>query len=231
MANSALIHVRPGQVPIIVLGSAQRNLWTDSTLPVRVRSSGGGAVLSGPWLLRSAVVLPRSHVLGQHGPAAAARWYGEIHCRWLRAQGIGAAELYSGSSVDHWACFAGRIAGELMVGDRKIAGIAQAWRGQTILLSAGTLIAPAPWALLCDAVRRPSHAAALAALTVDAQEYLRRPVDARAWADDLREFLRLAVAKGGESPDWRAPAAEPDPRVPAAAPQLASSHCIAASAD
>lgn len=208
MADPALIHVRPGRVAIVVLGSAQRELWTDSTLPVRVRSSGGGAVLSGPWLLRAAVVLPRSHALVQHGPAAAARWYGEIHCRWLHAQGIGAAALYRGATVDHWACFAGRVAGEVVVGDRKIVGIAQAWRGQTILLSAGTLIAPPPWALLCDSLRRaPDAAAALAVLTINAQEYLRRPVDARVWAEDLLVFLRLAVTQGGEWPGWRAQAA------------------------
>lgn len=179
----------------MVLGSAQRELPTGSTLPVRVRSSGGGAVLSGPWLLRSAVVLPRSHAMAQHGPAAAARWYGEIHCRWLRAQGIGAAALHQGATVDHWACFAGRTAGEVMIGDRKIVGIAQAWNPQTVLLSAGTLIGPTPWALLCDSLGRPRDAAAvLAALTIDAQAYLRRPVDGRVWANELLSYLRLAAA-------------------------------------
>jgi lipoate-protein ligase A len=212
-----------------LLGSAQRALWMHSTLPVRVRSSGGGAVLSGPWLLRAAVVLPRSHVLVQHGPAAAARWYGEIHCRWLRGQGIGAAALYRGATIDHWACFAGRTAGEIVVGDRKIVGIAQAWRGQEVLLSAGTLIGPAPWTLLCDALRRPlDAAAALAALTVNAQEYLRRPVDARVWADELLDCLRLAVAQGGESPCSRAHATSPDSSpMWAGAPELAPGHCVA----
>jgi lipoate-protein ligase A len=213
VAEPARIHVRPGRATIIVLGSSQRELWTDSGLPVRVRHSGGGAVLSGPWLLRAAVLLPRSHALVQHGPAAAARWYGEIHCRWLRAQGIGAAALYRGATIDHWACFPGRSAGEIVVGERKIVGIAQAWRGQTVLLSAGTLIAPAPWALLCEALRRaPDAAATLAALTINAQEHLRRPVDPRAWADDLSFCLRLALAPGAAAP------------VPS--PSLAPSHCI-----
>lgn len=183
----------------MVLGSAQRGLPTGSTLPARVRFSGGGAVLSGAWLLRSAVVLPRSHALVQHGPAAAARWYGEIHCRWLHAQGIGAAELYRGATLDHWACFAGRTAGEVVVGERKIVGIAQAWRGQTVLLSAGTLTGPVPWVQLCDSLRRPRDAAAeLEELTIDAQEYLRRPIDVRVWADELLSVLRLAVTLGRE---------------------------------
>jgi lipoate-protein ligase A len=120
--------------------------------------------------------------------------------------------------MDHWACFAGRVAGEVVVGDRKMVGIAQAWRGQTILLSAGTLIAPAPWTLLCESLGRPcDDAGALAALTIDAQDCLRRPVDARAWADALREFLRLAVAQGGEPPGLRAHATQPDSPLSAAA--------------
>lgn len=199
MADPATIHVRAGRLAIVVLGSAQRELPAQATLPVRVRSSGGGAVLSGPWLLRAAVVLPRSHALVQHGPAAAARWYGGIHCRWLHAQGIGAAELYRGATLDHWACFAGRTAGEVVVGERKIVGIAQAWRGQTVLLSAGTLIGPVPWAQLCDSLRRPPDAAAaLAALTIDAQAYLRQPVDGRAWANELLSYLRLAVTEDAQ---------------------------------
>ena len=185
-----------------MLGHAQRELWTDRTLPVRVRSSGGGAVLSGPWLLRAAVVLPRVPCAGAarsgRRPRAGTAKFTAAGCS---AQGIGAAALYRGATMDHWACFAGRVAGEVVVGDRKMVGIAQAWRGQTVLLSAGTLIAPAPWPLLCDALRRPADAAvALAALTINAQEYLRRPVDARVWADDLLDFLRLAVTQGGESP-------------------------------
>jgi lipoate-protein ligase A len=196
----ARIHVRPGKAAIIVLGSSQRALWTDFTLPVRVRSSGGGAVLSGPWLLRAAVALPRTHSVVQHGPAAAARWYGEIHCRWLHANGIGAAALYQGATIDHWACFAGRAAGEIVVGERKIVGIAQAWRGHSVLLSAGTLIAPAPWALLCESLRRsPDAAFKLAALTTNAQDYLRQPVDSRAWAEALLSSLRLAMGQCEES--------------------------------
>lgn len=223
MADPALIHVRTGRATIVVLGSAQRELWTDSTLPMRVRTSGGGAVLSGPWLLRAAVMLPRSHLLVQHGPVAAARWFGEIHCRWLHARGIRAAALYRGNTVDHWACFAGRVGGEVIIGDRKIVGIAQAWRRETVLLSGGTLIAPAPWRLLCDALRHPPDGAAvLAARTTNAQEYLRGPVDARAWADSLLHALQFAMLQ--ELPRWRVTAKQPDAH--AGAPALASGHCI-----
>ncbi|HKB53797.1 MAG TPA: ligase [Ramlibacter sp.] len=190
------IHVRPGRSPIIVLGAAQRELRTDGSLPVRVRSSGGGAVLSGPWLLRASVVMPRSHPLARHGPAVAARWYGEIHCGWLQAQGITSAAVYRGPAVDHWACFAGRVAGEVVVGERKIVGIAQAWRTHTVLMSSGTLIAPVPWTFLCRSLgRQPEVASSLAADTIDAQDCLRQPVDVRAWADDLLRLLRAGVAR------------------------------------
>ncbi|HEY8708780.1 MAG TPA: ligase, partial [Burkholderiaceae bacterium] len=66
-----LVRVQPGRATVLVLGRAQRELPTDGSLPVRLRSSGGGAVLSGPWLLRAAVVLPRSHPLVQNGLVAA----------------------------------------------------------------------------------------------------------------------------------------------------------------
>ena len=188
------IHVRPGRAPIVVLGAAQRGLQTDGSLPVRVRASGGGAVLSGPWLLRSSLALPRSHPLAQHGPAAAGRWFGQLHRNWLQAQGLEGAALYRGPTVGHWACFAGLAAGEVVIGERKIVGIAQAWRVHAIVLSAGTLIAPVPWPLLCRSLGRPAESAtALAAATIDAQDCLQQPVDAGTWADALRRALRSSV--------------------------------------
>jgi lipoate-protein ligase A len=194
VAELPLIRVRPGRDPIIVLGRGQRGLWTESALPVHVRASGGGAVLVGPWLLRSTVVLPRTHAVAQHGPVAAARWYGDVHQRWLQAQGIVAAALYQGPTVEHWACFAGRVRGEVMLGHRKIVGIAQAWRKETVLLSAGTLLSPSPWPALCAALRRPpDQAVALAALTISAQDCLGHPIDSRDWADDLSGALRVAL--------------------------------------
>lgn len=220
MAELPLIRVRPGRVPIVVLGRGQCELWTESALPVRlrVRASGGGAVLVGPWLLRSTVVLPRTHAAAQHGPMGAARWYGDLHQRWLRAQGIGAAALYEGPTVEHWACFAGRVRGEVMLGHRKIVGIAQAWRKETVLLSAGTLLSPSPWSLLCATLRRtPDEVVSLAALTISVQDCLGHTVDSSDWADDLSSALRLALGQGVPSADRRACTVAPAPTLSHAA--------------
>lgn len=205
MAELPLIRVRPGRDPIVVLGRGQRELWTKCALPVHMRASGGGAVLVGPWLLRSMVVLPRAHAVAQHGPVGAARWYGDLHQRWLRAQGIVAAAVYEGPTVEHWACFAGRVRGEVVLGHRKIVGIAQAWRKETVLLSAGTLLSPSPWALLCATLRRaPDEIASLAALTISAQDCVGHPIDSSDWADNLSSALRLGLEQGGSSADRHA---------------------------
>lgn len=177
-----------------MLGRAQRKLPTDPVLPVRLRASGGGAVLTGPWLLRAAVLLPTSHALASRGPAAAARWFGDVHLRWLQAQGEGGAALHTGATVAHWACFAGRGPGEVVIGQRKIVGIAQAWRRRAILLSSGTLLSPPPWPLLCAALRRPREDAdLLAAVTVSAADCLGREADTATWADALRDALERAL--------------------------------------
>jgi lipoate-protein ligase A len=179
---------------VLVLGRAQRELPTDGNLPVRLRSSGGGAVLSGPWLLRAVVVLPRSHPLAQDGPVAAARWIGDVHRGWLREQGIAHAALHAGPTVGHWACFAGRGPGEVLIGDRKIVGIAQTWKRRHVLLSAATLLTPPPWNLLCQAMRQPAdEAAVLAARTVSAQDCVQRPIDPQSWTRSLLKALRFAV--------------------------------------
>lgn len=132
----------------VVLGAAQRELWCESALPVHVRASGGGAVLSGPWLLRAAVQLPSDHALVQRGPAAAASQFGDVHRRWLQAQGIDAAALYAGRSIPHWASFGARAPGEVVVGERKLVGIALAWTPDSVLLSSRMLLARLPWSLL-----------------------------------------------------------------------------------
>lgn len=189
-----------------MLGRAQRGVATSPVLPVRQRSGGGGAVLAGPWLLRTAVLLPPAHALVGRGPAAAARWFGNVHRQWLQAQGIVAATLYDGPTVDHWACFAGRGPGEVVVEGRKMVGIAQTWRRRAVLLVAGTLVSPPPWPLLCAALRRPHvEVDMLDAVTVSAGDCLGHEVNAGTWADALRDGLQRALAQADASANWRGP--------------------------
>jgi lipoate-protein ligase A len=195
VVRAPLALARPGIHAAVVLGRSQYALPTDAVLPVRRRASGGGAVLSGPWLLRSAVLLPAGHAVLGGGLVASARWFGALHLDWLRSQGIGNAELHEGPTVGHWACFAGRGPGEVLVGGRKIVGIAQVWHRRMVRLYAGTLLAPPPWPLLCVALRQPpEEAEALALATTSAFECLGHEVDGSAWADTLRDVLTRAVA-------------------------------------
>lgn len=185
--------VGAGTRATIVLGRAQHGLQVRPLLPVRRRASGGGAMLDGPWLLRALVRLPREHALAQHGPAPLARWLGELHRQWLLTRGI-AARMHSGASPDHWACFAGRGPGELLVDDRKLVGIAQTWRRSSVSIGAATLLHPAPWLLLCDAFGQPETAARLAAATISLRECADAFVDTQDCQWSLREVLLDGLA-------------------------------------
>lgn len=180
----------PGGRPAVVLGRSQHLLRVHTALPVRRRASGGGAVLAGPWLLPAAVRLPRDHPLLRSGPAALARWFGELHLQWLHAAGVTEARMHAGPAREHWACFGGCNVGEVTVDGRKLVGIAQAWRRSGVLVVAGTLLRPPPWAVLCEALGRPaSEAAELAAATVTLRECSRGAHDVAARAAGLRVAL------------------------------------------
>lgn len=200
--------VLPGGSPAVVLGRSQHLLPVHAVLPVRRRASGGGAVLAGPWLLRAAVRLPRDHSLLRHGPAGLARWFGEVHLQWLHAAGIGAARMHEGAAREHWACFGGCNVGEVTVDGRKLSGIAQAWRRSGVLVAAGTLLHPPPWAVLCEALGRPAcEAGELAAATITLQDCSRRHLDAVALAGDLRRALDDALHRAVLAADQPEPLA------------------------
>ena len=151
-------------------------------------------MLSGPWLLRALVRVPRSHLLASDGPVTAARWLGEIHRRWLLSLGLEGSALYGGALVEHWACFRGRAPGEVMVGGRKITGIAQAWRRADALLAAGTLLTDPPWRLLCDAVdRSPAEVAALAGDVTSLRQCLGRFADTHECERSLQQMLERGL--------------------------------------
>lgn len=182
-----------GLAPAVVLGRSQRGLSTHPVLRVQRRASGGGAVLTGPWMLEAMLRLPRSHPVAARGPAEAARWFGQLHLDWLREQGIAGAALHEGRTTAHWSCFAGLGPGEVLAQGRKLTGIAQTWRRQNIYLSSGTLLFAPPWERLCEVLGRPAgDAAALRAQATSVQECLGRQVQASGWLRTLREKLDSA---------------------------------------
>jgi lipoate-protein ligase A len=194
-AKPARAWVVAGGPAAIVLGRSQHQLVVHSPLPVRRRASGGGAVLTGPWMLRAAVRLPRDHPLVRPGPAALARWFGALHLQWLQAQGVPGVEIQQGSGERHWACYARMGTGEIGVSGRKLVGIAQVWRRSIVLASAGTLLYPPPWEVLCEAMGQPaSEAAELAAATATLAECAPQEATPAQWARGLRAVLEAAVA-------------------------------------
>ncbi|HSX92479.1 MAG TPA: hypothetical protein VLG41_06140 [Hydrogenophaga sp.] len=174
------------------LGRSQRGDAAGVHWPCRLRSSGGGAVLLGPWLLRAVLVLPASHPRLRQGPAAAALWFGALHRDWLRGHGID-AHCYEGTLSSHWACFAGRAPGEVLVDGRKLTGVAQTWRRDRVQLWSGTLLSPVPWSMLCRELnRRVEHAQVLAETTTTVQCCLGYAPDTARWAAELAIRLRDA---------------------------------------
>jgi lipoate-protein ligase A len=182
--------------PAIVLGRAQsRQLEAVQAAagpdtPVLARSSGGGAVLCGPWLIGSSVVLPVRHRLLGEGLIPAYRWLGEVHSELLSRIGVSAellapervlqvSERVAGGPVQ-WACFGGLSPWELVdSGGRKLVGLAQQRRRDAVLLVSGLLLATPPWTLLCEALGRQADEERLATRTTSVEALLGRSFDLR----------------------------------------------------
>jgi lipoate-protein ligase A len=160
-----------------------------------IRPSGGGAVLAGPWLLGTSVILPPQHPLVVASIAESFRWFGLGHAAWLQSIGI-AARAVPSAEVPHgralpWACFASLSHWEVQAGGGKIVGLAQCRRRNGVLLSSAALVAPPPWELLCDVLGEPPEdAAVLAARTASCRQILGLPTTTEALAPSL--LLRLA---------------------------------------
>jgi lipoate-protein ligase A len=164
-------------------------------LPLVQRPSGGGAVLVGPWMIGTSLVLPAHHAVAG-SILDAYRWFGTAHAHWLRGMGVAAEAERGGATRPHWACFAGRGPWEVEAGGRKIVGLAQARKRHAVLLVAGTLVGSVPWKRLAAALQRaPGDAAELERTTVSAAELLGRPVDAPAWARALLQMLERRVVE------------------------------------
>ncbi len=213
--------------PGIVLGCAQssmRERLTGCATPVAQRDSGGGAVLTGPWMLSASIVLPAGHALVGTGTVSSYRWLGVLHAGLLRDLGIAAyavppeeVRLAPPADTLKWACFGGLSPWEVVVGQRKIVGLAQVRRRTGVLLTSGTLIAPPDWPLLCAALGGdPADADRLRACTTSCAEQLGTPLMATVLAERLHHMLIDVLGEPGQGrPRARpAPACGPPHAVP-----------------
>lgn len=163
------------------------------------RATGGGAVLSGPWMVSVSVVLPPDHDWVSGGALEAYRQLGRVHARVLAGLGIETRAvppdgvhranqvLEDGVS---WACFGRLSPWELTdPAGRKLVGMAQRRQNNGVLLVAGTLCHPPDWPLLCDAMGFPGDAARLQRVTASCDALTDRTFGAATLAQELRRAL------------------------------------------
>ena len=100
-----------------------------------VRPSGGGAVLTGPWMVSASVVLPLSHPWAQGRLPDSYRGLGQLHGEVLASLGVAAQALPEADvpaanarqgAVVGWACYGSLAPWELIdTAGRKLVGLAQ----------------------------------------------------------------------------------------------------------
>jgi lipoate-protein ligase A len=164
---------------------------------VAQRGSGGGAVLTGPWMVSASIVLPPEHPLLGRGTLSSYRWLGALHAGLLRDIGIAAyaippeeVRLRQPDARLKWACYGGVSPWEVVVGRRKIVGLAQLRRRTGVLLTSGTLIARPDWRLLCDALgQSAADAELLDECTTSFAAQLGAPILAEVLAERLHHML------------------------------------------
>ncbi len=199
--------------PGIVLGRAQEALHpglVGGATPVVLRDSGGGAVLAGPWMLSASNVLPADHPQVGTGTVSSYRWLGVLHAGLLRDLGIAAyavppeeLQVAPPDASLKWACFGGLSPWEVVVGRRKIVGLAQVRRRTGVLLTCGTLVSAPDWPLLCATLgANAADAERLRACTTSCAEQLGAPLMATVLAERLHHMLIDVL---GEHDDPREP--------------------------
>lgn len=190
----------------LTLGRSQRGRTTGMPWPSCLRSGGAGAAPPEPWLLRAVLVLPAEHPRLRDGPVALALWFGALHRDWLRGHGID-AHNHQGPPRPHWACFAGRGPGDVLVDGRKLTGVSQTWRPERVQLWSGTLLRPVPWSMLCrEPNRRIEHAQALAETTTTVRCCLGHVPNAARWAAEWAAHLHAVAAADATCAASRPPA-------------------------
>ncbi len=190
------------RTPGVVFGCSQSALLERArnrrTQPEMVlRRSGGGAVLTGPWMLSTSILLPPEHRLLAGGTVGSYRWLGQLLAGLLRDIGVPAHALspedVRRSPVEPalgWACFGSLSPWEVVAGGRKIVGLAQLRRRNGVLLTSGTLLARPDWAALCAALERPAtDARALADFTTSCEQALGTSPLAESFASELQHML------------------------------------------
>lgn len=206
-------HVWTYPTPTVVLGCSQRtqHVAVQARLPTGLavldRPSGGGAVLTGPWLVSVSVVLPHGHAWVRGGLPDSYRQLGLLHADVLADLGVVAQALPPSAVAPanarmgpmvNWACYGSLAPWELVdTQGRKLVGLAQRRQRNGILLVAGTLVSAPPWSLLCEAMGNPQDAPVLQRRTVSCDALAVSPCTPQALAAALQQALENGLATTG----------------------------------
>ena len=180
-------------------------------MKVLLRESGGGAVLTGPWMLGLSLALPIGHPWLGHGLQESYRHLGQLYAEVMATQGVPAralppAELPAQAAalaarnlpVLDWACFGNLSPWEVVDSQgRKLVGLAQRRRQTGALLVAGMLISEPPWTLLCEALGRGDDVPLLRLRTIHCAALTPGIISAGNWSMVLAR--KLAEALGSPS--------------------------------
>jgi lipoate---protein ligase len=180
LAQTGLLALRWYRIdpPALLLGSAQQPHEADleacaaAGVSVHRRASGGGIVLSDAALLLLDLALPERHSLFRHDVTESYRWFGEVWAAGLRALALDAqilpiamarADTQALDPLLKRVCFGGRSPYEVMVGERKLVGLAQIRRRGGALFQAGIYLRWEPWGTAALLSATEAERAALAA--------------------------------------------------------------------
>jgi lipoate-protein ligase A len=198
-------------LPAVVLGCSQRRLRLDieqrlaGRAELLERDSGGGAVLTGSWLVSASIVLPQGHPWVRDGLMESYRRLAQLHVAALSEIGVAAramppwevprADEAGATPVVDWACFGSLSAWEIVAaGGRKLVGLAQRRRTSGVLLVAGTLIGKTDWSVLCDVMGHPQDASRLRRHTTSGEEIAGSSIEPERFARVLMRSLTRALA-------------------------------------
>lgn len=147
VADGPVVWWHTGESDALVVGSSLKLTISEngSSVPVIVRPSGGGAVLTGPGVLGLDIALPAGHNLLRGDIVEDYRWIGQVWREALSRLGI-AAETASIEQAHAFAsrqdfsafnlsCFASLSAYEVTVGGMKIVGLSQVRRRGGVLFA------------------------------------------------------------------------------------------------
>lgn len=169
-----------------------------------VRSSGGGAVLTGPWMVSASVVLPLTHPWVQGRINESYRALGQMYVQLLAGLGVPARALPPGEvagadatlgPVVPWSCYGSLASWEVVdaAGGRKLVGLAQRRQRTGVLFVTGTLVAAPDWALLCRVMGQEADVPTMQRRTIDCTTLRPDFVDTAAYAALLRQALARAL--------------------------------------